>query len=106
MLGECHVPYVFRCCVVLIGLGLLTSCAQPGPPPSGPGEPVVNVDPALHGNIAAAQSLSRQAYDSVTLAQNANDYNLGGHAARAKELLREANEEMKLAALSANQRKF
>jgi hypothetical protein len=48
--------------------------------------------------------LSRQAYDSVTSAQMANDYSLGGHAARAKELLREANQEMKLAALSANQR--
>ena len=99
-------PFVLRCCVVLIGLRLLTSCAQSGPPPGGPGEPVLNVDPALHGNIAAAQSLSRQAYDYVTSAQGANDYDLGGHAARAKELLREANEEMKLAALSANQRKF
>lgn len=95
--------FAFR--VVLIVLTLLASCAQPGPPLDGPGEPVLNVDPALHGNIAAAQSLSRQAYDRVTAAQAANDYNLGGHAARAKELLRQANEEMKLAALSANQRR-
>lgn len=106
MLGERQVPFVFRWSVVLISLRLLTSCAQSGPPPGGPAEPVQNVDPALHGNIAAAQSLSRQAYDYVTSAQQANDYSLGGHAARAKELLREANEEMKLAALSANQRKF
>jgi hypothetical protein len=92
-----------RCAVLIVG-GLLASCAQPGPPPGGPDEPVLNVDPALHGNIAAAQELSRQAYDRVTSAQIANDYNLGGHAARAKELLREANEEMKLAALAANRR--
>jgi hypothetical protein len=91
-------------CVFLFVIGLLASCAQPGPPPGGPGEPVLNVDPAIHGNIAAAQSLSRQAYDYVSSAQMANDYNLGGHAARAKALLREANEEMKLAALSANRR--
>jgi hypothetical protein len=95
--------FIHRCIAVLV-LGLLVSCAQPGPPPGGPDEPVLNVDPSLHGNIAAAQSLSRQAYDSVTSAQRANDYNLGGHAARAKELLREANEEMKLAALAANRR--
>ena len=96
-------PFIGRY-VVLIVLPLLASCAQPGLSPDGPGEPVLNVDPALHGNIAAAQSLSRQAYDYVVSAQIANDYSLGGHAARAKELLREANQEMKLAALSANQR--
>jgi len=90
---------------VLLGtMAMLSACAQPMPVTYGLNEPVLNVDPALHGNIAAAQQFSRQAYDSVTLAQQANDYNLGGHAARAKDLLRQANEEMKLAALSANQR--
>jgi hypothetical protein len=91
--------------VLLATMVMLSACAQPMPVTyDGPNEPVLNVDPALHGNIAAAQQMSRQAYDSVTLAQQANDYNLGGHAARAKDLLRQANEEMKLAALSANQR--
>ena len=40
----------------------------------------------------------------MTAAQQANEYQLGGHAGRAKELLRQANVEMKLAAQAANQR--
>ena len=90
--------------VLLATMVMLSACAQPMPVTYGLSEPVLNVDPALHGDIAAAQQFSRQAYDTVTIAQQANDYNLGGHAARAKDLLRQANEEMKLAALSANQR--
>ena len=84
--------------------------AQSGPPPGysgGPppgGEPALNVSPELHGNIARAQELSRQAFDYMTAAQLANEYDMGGHAARAKELLREANQEMKLSALAANRR--
>jgi len=67
-------------------------------------EPVRNIDPHRHGNLAAAQNLVRGAYDKLSNAQFANDAELGGHAARAKELLREAGEEIKLAAISANQR--
>lgn len=66
--------------------------------------PVQNIDPERHGNLAAAQRLVRQAFDRLSDAQVANDYRLGGHAARAKELLREANEEIKLAAETANRR--
>jgi hypothetical protein len=40
----------------------------------------------------------------MTAAQQANEYDMGGHAARAKELLRDANEEMKLSALAVNRR--
>ena len=69
----------------------------------GSAEPVTNVDPHRHGNIARAQELSRQAYDAMTAAQQANEFDLGGHAARAKELLAQANQEMKLAAEAANQ---
>jgi hypothetical protein len=65
-------------------------------------EPVENVDRYRHGNLAAAQRLVREAYDRLSDAQADNDYHLGGHAARAKELLREANEEIKLAAEAAN----
>ena len=65
-------------------------------------EPAQNIDPAHHGNLAAAQDLIRQAYDRVGPAQAANDSHLGGHAARAKELLRQANEELRLAAITAN----
>lgn len=65
-------------------------------------EPVQNISPVRHGNLAAAQDLSRQAFDKLTAAQDANEFDLGGHAARAKDLLRQANEEIKLAAIAAN----
>ena len=45
-----------------------------------------------------------QALDRLSDAQVANDYQLGGHVGRAKELLRQANEEIKLAAETANRR--
>lgn len=65
-------------------------------------EPAQNIDPARHGNLASAQGMVREAYDRLTEAQIANHAELGGHAARAKELMREANDEIKLAAIAAN----
>ena len=65
-------------------------------------EPSQNIDPRRHGNLAAAQKLSRQAFDKMTAAQRANEFDLGGHAQRAKDLLEQANNEMKLAAIAAN----
>lgn len=76
----------------------IVACAQPG------GEPVLNIDPQRHGNLAAAQRLVRDAFDRLTQAQKDNRYNLDGHAARAKELLRQADDEIKLAAEAANRR--
>jgi hypothetical protein len=67
-------------------------------------EPATNVSPYRHGNIARAQELSRQAFDALTRAQQANEFDLGGHAGRAKELLMQANDEMKMAAEAANHR--
>lgn len=67
-------------------------------------EPVQNIDPSRHGNLAAAQDLVRQAYDRLTVAQQDNGNQLGGHADKAKELLRQANVEIRLAADAANQR--
>jgi hypothetical protein len=66
-------------------------------------EPALNVGPR-HGNLEAAQELVRQAFDRLTAAQAANEWDLGGHAGRAKELLRQANEQIKLAAMTANRR--
>lgn len=76
----------------------IVACAQPG------GEPVLNIDPQRHGNLAAAQRLVRDAFDRLTEAQKDNRYNLDGHAAGAKELLRQADDEIKLAAEAANRR--
>jgi hypothetical protein len=64
-------------------------------------EPPVNVG-ERHGNMRAAQELIRQAWQKVTEAQQDNHYNLGGHAGRAKELLTQASEEIKLSAEAAN----
>jgi hypothetical protein len=55
-----------------------------------------------HGNLRNAQEQISAAWQSVSAAQAANGSRLGGHAARAKELLNEANEELRLAADVAN----
>jgi len=56
-----------------------------------------------HPNLAAAQKLAAQAFDKLEAAQRANEYDLGGHAAKAKALLEQANDEIKLAAEAADQ---
>ena len=64
--------------------------------------PVVNIDKRRHGNLAAAQEYIVQAYQKLDRAQAANDDQLGGHAQRAKELLTQADIEIRLAANVAN----
>lgn len=61
----------------------------------------VDVGPR-HGNLRAAQKLIERAINKVNAAQVANEYDMEGHAARAKELLDQAYDEIKLAALAAN----
>jgi len=77
----------------------------PDQPPPGVREPSLNVSPYRHGNIARAQEYSRYAFDAMTQAQQANEFDMGGHAERAKQLLAQANDEMKLAAQWANHRR-
>lgn len=60
--------------------------------------PTATINPQQHGNLAAAQQSIVQAFASISDAQHANDAHLGGHAGRAKDLLRQANEELQLAA--------
>jgi len=66
--------------------------------------PKRNVSGARHPNIAAAQRLSRQAWQKVVDAQQANEWDMAGHAQKAKELLDQANNELKLAAEAANRK--
>ncbi len=66
--------------------------------------PPENVSPKRHPNIAAAQRFVEQAFNRITAAQEANEFDLGGHAAKAKELLDQVNKELKLAAEAANHR--
>jgi hypothetical protein len=58
-----------------------------------------------HGNLRAAQEFIQQAWDKVDVAQKDNHDELGGHASKAKELLAQASEELKLAAEVANSHK-
>jgi ABC-type uncharacterized transport system substrate-binding protein len=64
--------------------------------------PVENTDWSHHPNLAAAQDLSRQAFDKMTAAQEGNEYDLRGQAGNAKDLLRQGNREIKQAAITSN----
>ncbi len=66
--------------------------------------PRENIDPARHPNLAAAQRFARDAFEKMTAAQQANEWDLGGHAQKAKEALDVADREMKLAADASNRR--
>jgi hypothetical protein len=67
------------------------------------GQPVVNIG-HRHGTLREAQRLIVEAYQTVSQAQENNRYELGGHAAKAKEYLDRADEELRRAADSANDR--
>ena len=64
--------------------------------------PRENVSGGRHPNLAAAQRLSQQAWNKIVAAQEANEWDMQGHAQKAKNLLDEANRELKLAAETAN----
>ena len=66
--------------------------------------PKQNVSAARHPNLAAAQRLVDQAFNKVVQAQKANEFDLGGHAEKARLLLDDANRELKLAAETANRK--
>ena len=66
-------------------------------------QPVQNINPHRHPNLAAAQKFSAQAYDKIVAAQQANEWDLNGHAQKAKELLDQVNHELKLAAEASNE---
>lgn len=65
-------------------------------------KPVDNISGQKHPNLAAAQRLSQQAWEKVSAAQQANEWDMQGHAAKAKDLLDQVNRELKLAAENAN----
>jgi hypothetical protein len=65
--------------------------------------PVATVDPQRHGNLAAAQSSIIQAYSRIEDAQHENGSHLDGHAQKAKNFLDQANDEIRAAAVVADQ---
>jgi hypothetical protein len=66
--------------------------------------PKENVDPARHPNLAAAQRLILDAWEKLGAAQQANEFDMNGHAAKAKALCDQASHEIKLAAETANRK--
>lgn len=80
--------------VMVAALALITATAFAA-------EPVHNVG-KRHPNLAAAQRLTDQAFQKITAAQQANEWDMDGHAAKAKDLLDQANRELKQAAEAAN----
>ena len=55
-----------------------------------------------HAALADAQRLCQQAYEKIAVAQKANEWDMKGHAQKAKELLIRAGDELKQAAEAAN----
>lgn len=88
-----------RICTTVLGLALFLTGVAVAQRPKG------NVSPGRHPNIAAAQRLSQQAWQRIMDAQRANEWDLAGHAQKAKELLDQANNELKLAAETSNAHK-
>ena len=64
--------------------------------------PKENVSPGRHPNLAAAQRLSQQAWEKIVAAQQANEWDMQGHAQKAKNLLDQVNNQLKMAAGAAN----
>jgi hypothetical protein len=62
------------------------------------------VSASRHPNLAAAQKFCNDAIRKVEAAQQANEWDMGGHARKAKALLAEAEGELKEAALAANKK--
>ena len=55
-----------------------------------------------HPNLEAAQRFIAQAIDRISAAQAANEWDMNGHAAHAKDLLDQASREVRLASQAAN----
>jgi hypothetical protein len=64
--------------------------------------PVVNIDPHHHPNLAEAQKHIIEAYQRIDAAQHDNKEHLSGHAQRAKDLLTQADAELRQAANVSN----
>jgi hypothetical protein len=65
-------------------------------------EPEMDISPKVHPNLAAAQRHVVEANHEIAAAQRANRGDMQGHAEKARQLLAEANRELKLAAEAAN----
>ena len=65
-------------------------------------QPKPNVSAVKHPNLNAAQVALTRAWNKILDAQKANEFDLAGHAQKAKDLIDQANKELKQAAETAN----
>jgi hypothetical protein len=65
-------------------------------------EPVQDINKRVHPNLAEAQRLVAEANQYLIKAQKANKYDMQGHDEKARQLLAQANQEIKAAANVAN----
>jgi hypothetical protein len=86
----------FASIVMMSGLAFVATAAMAQQ------QPVRDISGKHHPNLARAQHQVDAAYKSIVAAQQANEFDLGGHAAKAKDLLDEANRELKQAAEVSN----
>jgi hypothetical protein len=89
----------------MLSVGLLFGgllYAQGGGQTGGMKPPAENISGKRHPNLAAAQRLCDQAFEKIQAAQQANEWDMEGHAKHAKELLDQASQELKQAAMNAN----
>jgi hypothetical protein len=85
-----------------LGIALLSGSLAYAQEPGAMKAPAENISARRHPNLAAAQRHCLEAFEKITAAQQANEWDLEGHAAKAKELLDQASRELKEAALGAN----
>jgi len=67
-------------------------------------EPVVNISKRVHPNLATAQELIVEANRYIVTAQQDNRYDMKGHAEKARQLLLEADQELRAAAMATGRR--
>lgn len=65
-------------------------------------QPAQNINAKSHPNLAAAQRLCDQAFKKLSDAQQANEFDMDGHATKAKDLLDQASQQLHQAAVAAN----
>ena len=65
-------------------------------------EPSVDIDKRVHPNLAAAQQHIVEANRYIATAQKDNRYDMKDHAEKARQLLMQADQELKAAAEAAN----
>lgn len=65
-------------------------------------EPVMDIDKKIHPNLAAAQQHIVEANRFIATAQKDNRFDMKDHAEKARQLLKQANDELKAAAQAAN----